>query len=155
MSVGTSGSAVVFAGGTVVIALVSLTVAGIPLVSALGYASAIAVVFAVIAAVTLLPALLAVVGGGIDRLALPAFLRPRPHVPGDGHRTVWERWAGLVTGHPWWAMVVAVAIMVPLIVPMFSLRLGQEDIGTTPTSTTERKAFDFMSAGFGPATTAR
>ena len=75
-AVGTAGTAVVFAGCTVVIALVSLAVAGIPLVSSLGYTSAVAVATAVLAAITLLPALMALVGRLIDSLALPAFLRP-------------------------------------------------------------------------------
>ncbi len=66
------------------------------------------------------------------------------------HGGVWERWAGFVTGHPLVALTIALAVLAPLIIPMFSLRLGQEDVGVTPTSTTERQAFDLISAGFGP-----
>ena len=77
-AVGTAGTAVVFAGCTVVVALVSLVVAGIPLVAALGYTSAIAVGTAVLAAVTLLPALMSLAGRRINSLALPArCTRPR------------------------------------------------------------------------------
>ena len=57
---------------------------------------------------------------------------------------------GAVTRHPAVCGVVALAILAPLIIPLFSLRLGQEDIGVTPTSTTERQAFDLLSQGFGP-----
>jgi uncharacterized membrane protein YdfJ with MMPL/SSD domain len=146
LTVATSGSAVVYAGGTVVIALLALAVAGIPLVTSLGYASAVAVATAVLAAVTLLPALLALAGRRIDSLALPAFLRPRPKEPGRGF---WAGWARFVTGRPWWAMLAAVALLVPLVIPVFSLQLGQEDIGATPASTTERQAYDLMTAGFG------
>ena len=90
-AVATSGSAIVFAGCTVVIALLSLGVAGIPLVSALGLASAIAVVCAVLVAISLLPAFLGLLGPRINRLALPAFLRPKPtgrpgHVGALGRR---------------------------------------------------------------------
>ena len=129
-----------------VIALLSLTVAGIPLVSTLGLASAIAVLTAVVGSVTLLPALLAAVGGGIDRLRVPAFLRMRHREPGT---TRWDAWARTVTGHPWTAVGVSLLILLPLIVPLFSLRLGQEDVGVTPTSTTERQAYDLLTAGFG------
>ena len=91
LALATSGSAIVFAGGTVVIALVSLAVAGIPLVSSLGYSSAIAVLTAVLAATTLLPAVMSLVGRHIHSLSLPAFLRPRPKEPSKGH---WARWGG-------------------------------------------------------------
>jgi uncharacterized membrane protein YdfJ with MMPL/SSD domain len=141
-----AGGAVVFAASTVIIALVSLTVAGIPLVASLGYAAAFAVLTAVLAAVTLLPAVLSLVGTRINVVRLPAFLR-------GGHRDgpgLWDRWAGFVTGHPLIALAIALAILTPLIIPMSSLKLGQEDVGVTPTSTTERRAFDLISAGFGP-----
>ena len=146
MAVGKTGSAIVFAGGTVVIALLALSVAGIPLVSSLGYASAVAVVTAVLAAITLLPALLSLVGRHIESLALPAFMRPKPKEPGRGF---WERWARWVTGHPWLAVAVAALILVPLIIPVFWLNLGQEDIAATPTDTQERQAYDLMAQGFG------
>ena len=79
--VGTSGTAIVFAGTTVVIALITLVVAGIPLVTSLGYAAAVAVMTAVLASITLLPAVLAVVGTRLESLRLPAFIRPRPKAP--------------------------------------------------------------------------
>jgi len=147
LSVATAGSAIVFAGTTVIIALVSLAVAGIPLVTTLGLVTAIAVLTAVLAALTLLPAVMSLLGTHLFGGKLPRFLRPRskPHKAG-----FWARWAGLVTGHPWLATAVAAIILAPLIVPLFSLHLGQEDIGVTPVSTTERQAFDLLSAGFGP-----
>ena len=146
MAVATSGSAIVFAGSTVVIALITLVVAGIPLVTSLGYAAAFAVVTAVLAAITLLPAVLSVVGERLESLRLPAFLRPKPKPPDRGF---WGWWARQVTTHPWLAVAAAVAILAPLIVPFLSLELGQEDIGATPKSTTERQAYDLMAAGFG------
>jgi uncharacterized membrane protein YdfJ with MMPL/SSD domain len=146
-AVATSGSAIVFAGGTVIIALLSLWVAGIPLVASLGYASAVAVFTAVLAAITLLPAILSLAGRHLFGATLPAFLRPRAR---PGAATLWGRWAATVTAHPLACGLVALALLVPLIVPMFSLHLGQEDIGATPRDTTERQAFDLMAAKYGP-----
>ncbi|HSI30320.1 MAG TPA: MMPL family transporter [Miltoncostaeaceae bacterium] len=147
LALATSGSAIVFAGGTVVIALVSLAVAGIPLVSSLGYSSAIAVLTAVLAATTLLPAVMSLVGRHIHSLSLPAFLRPRPKEPGTGH---WARWGRLITRHPLIAIACFLALLAVLIVPLFALELGQEDVGATPKDTQERQSYDLISAGFGP-----
>ena len=147
LAVATSGSAIVFAGTTVVIALLTLLVAGIPLVTALGYSSAVAVVTAVLAAITLLPAVLALVGRHIESGRLPAFLRPRSKGPEAGFVGGYSR---AVTRHPWWAIAAVLALLIVLIVPFFSLNLGQEDVGATPKSTTERQAYDLMSDGFGP-----
>ena len=146
-SVATAGSAIVFAGTTVIIALVSLAVADIPLVTTLGLVTAIAVLTAVLAALSLLPAVISLLGTHLFGAKLPAFLRPR----GEANRPgVWGRWAGMVTRHPVVWTLVAAAILIPLIIPVFSLHLGQEDIGVTPKGTTERQAFDLLSAGFGP-----
>jgi uncharacterized membrane protein YdfJ with MMPL/SSD domain len=145
-AVATSGTAIVFAGTTVVISLLTLIVAGIPLVTSLGYSAAVAVATAVFASITLLPAVLAIVGRRLESLRVPAFLRPRPKAP---ERGFWGWWARQVTGHPWLAVAAAAAILATLIVPFFSLELGQEDIGAAPKSTTERQAYDLMAAGFG------
>lgn len=129
------------------IALVSLLVAGIPLVTSLGYASALAVITAVLAAITLLPAILTLVGPHIDSLALPGFIRPKPKPPEEGF---WGAWSRFVTGHPWRSVALSLALLIPLIVPFFSLELGQEDIAATPKDTTERQAYDLLAVGFGP-----
>ncbi len=146
MAVATSGSAIVFAGTTVVIALLALLVAGIPLVTSLGYSSAVAVVTAVLAALTLLPAVMAIVGNHIESAPLPAVLRPSPKDVDGGF---WGGWASALTRRPWWAILAVFALLIPLIVPFLSLNLGQEDVGATPKSTTERQAYDMLSAGFG------
>lgn len=144
-AVSTSGSAIVFAGCTVVVALLSLGVAGIPLVSSLGLASAIAVVAAVLVAISLLPASLGLLGHRIAWASLPAFMRSgRPH-----RRGLWAKWAGVVHRHPWPVAIVSLALLAPLIVPVFSLELGQEDVGATSPDTTERQAYDLISAGLG------
>ena len=144
-AVATSGSAIVFAGGTVVIALISLYVAGIPLVTSLGLASAVGVVMAVLGAISLLPAFLGLIKHRIRWASVPKFIAP-PHVPGKG---MWHRWSGVVRRHPIIISVVSLAFLAPMIIPAFSLELGQEDIGATNPSTTERQAYDLISAGFG------
>ena len=146
-AVGTAGTAVVFAGCTVVVALVSLAVAGIPLISALGYTAAMAVSTAVLAAITLLPALMSLAGGHINSISLPKWVRPSDD---PGKKGLWGMWSGFVVRRPYIPLGLAALILVPLIVPVSTLRLGQEDIGQTPKSTMERRAYDLMAAGFGP-----
>jgi RND superfamily putative drug exporter len=145
-AVATAGGAVVFAGGTVVIALCSLAVARIPLVSALGYSAALVVLIAVIAATTLLPALLAILGTRVNRLRVP-FLRPPPH---DHRPHGWARWARGVGRRPIGAMTLGVAILCVLAIPVLNLGLGQQDNGQLPKSTQSRQAYDLLTKGFGP-----
>jgi RND superfamily putative drug exporter len=141
----TSGGAVAFAGGTVTIALVSLAVAGIPLVTTMGLMAAVAVVVAVAAALTLLPAILAIVGSRINAL------RVRNRHPADHSKQgAWARWAAGVVRRPVIATLVALAILIPLAVPLLSLTLGQKDVAALSTSTTARRAYDQISGNFGP-----
>ena len=148
----TSGTAVVFAGGTVIIALLSLLVARVPILGAMGYAAAIVVLVAVLTAVTLLPAILALLGHRIDAVRLPGRRRPEAEAAGEN---VWARWAGLVTRHPWVALIASLLVLVPLMAPTLTLTLGQEDVGVASTSTTQRRAFDLISAGLGPGASGR
>ena len=111
-SVATSGNAIVFAGGTVVVALVSLRVAGIPLLSTLGLASAVAVVTAVCASISFLPAVLGLVGGRINSLRIPAFMRREKS--GGG---AWGSWAGFLARHPMWVAIGSLLFVAPLITP--------------------------------------
>jgi len=148
----TSGSAVVFAGITVIIALLALLVAQVPLIGAMGYAAAITVAVAVITAITFLPAVLAVIGRRIDALRLPWVKRPAGLPSNDN---IWARWAGAVTRHPWIALVVSLLVLLPLAAPTLTLILGQEDVGAWPTSTTQRRAFDLISDGLGPGANGR
>lgn len=143
----TSGGAIVFAGGTVVVAISSLAVAKIPIVTALGYTSAIVVFVAVLAAITLMPAVLALVGKGVTHLKVPAFLRPKDKDPMD---TIWAKFAHEVANHPLIASAVALVILGPLIFPFFSLRFGIPDTAVDPTSQTQRRAYDLIATNFGP-----
>jgi putative drug exporter of the RND superfamily len=144
----TAGGAVVFAGITVAIALCSLLVAGIPLVTTLGYTAAIAVVVSVLAAITLLPALLGVLGERIHSLAVHlGGTHPDDHEPHG-----WARMARAVGRRPWPALVLSTALLLMLALPVFQLRLGQSDTSAMPTSTTIRQAYDTITDGFGAGT---
>jgi RND superfamily putative drug exporter len=142
----TAGGAVLFAGGTVVIALCSLLAAGIPLVGAMGCSAAVAVVVAVLAALTLLPALLGALGPRIDSLRVKI---GRTH-PDDHQPHGWARWARGVSARPWRSLVIGVVVLGVIAVPTLNLELGSSDNGELPTNTTARKAYDLMSTGFGP-----
>jgi putative drug exporter of the RND superfamily len=148
-AVATSGGAVVFAGGTVTIALVSLAVANIPLVTTMGLMAAIAVVVAVLAALTLLPAMLSITGPHINSLRVRG-RHPDRRDPAHPHKGLWARWAEGVARRPVIAMLAALAILIPLAVPLLSLSLGQQDVAALSTSTTERRAYDLISQNFGP-----
>jgi len=142
----TAGGAVVFAGFTVVIALCSLVVADIPLVTTLGFTAAISVVVAVTAAITLLPAMLGALGPHINSLRVHL---GKTH-PDDAEPHGWRRWAERVAGRPWPSALVALLILVVLALPIFKLDLGQNDISALPKETTSRQAYDGLNSGFGP-----
>jgi RND superfamily putative drug exporter len=142
----TAGGAVVFAGFTVVIALCSLAFAGIPLVSTLGFTAAVAVVVAVAAATTLLPAMLGALGPHVNSLRVKL---GKAH-PDDKEPHGWRRWAEWVSQRPWSATVVALLILIVLALPIFQLELGQNDISALPKETTSRQAYDSLNKGFGP-----
>ena len=144
----TAGGAVLFAGSTVVIALVSLVFAGIPLVAKLGFTAAIAVVVSVLGATTLLPALLGALGPRINSLRVKL---GRTH-PDDHRPHGWARWARGVAKRPWRSLVASTAVLVVLALPVLNLQLGQSDVGALPTSTTARQAYDAISTGFGAGT---
>jgi RND superfamily putative drug exporter len=148
-AVATSGGAVLFAGTTVVVAVCSLAVAGIPLVTTLGLTTGLMVAIAVICALTLLPALLASVGTRINSLPLPG---RRPSAPVDIEHTRWARWARWIMRHPILSVVAALAVLIPLSIPALSLEFGQTDTGALPKDETVRIAYDDLTHGFGVGT---
>ncbi len=150
MAVGTAGSAVVFAGLTVIIALLGLLVVGIPFLSVMGVGAAFAVLVAIGVATTLLPAALGLAKG---RLAPKEGSRAwkRAHVHGDGARpTMGLRWVGLVMKAPIVAVIAVVGILGALSIPAASLDLNLPDGGSEPAGSTQRQAYDLISDGFGP-----
>ncbi|MGW1032170.1 MMPL family transporter [Streptomyces antibioticus] len=152
-AVGTAGSAVVFAGLTVVIALVGLSVVNIPMLTKMGVAAAGTVVIAVLIALTMIPALLGfagrrvrpagekskLLGGGRAKSAAKA---AKPNMG--------TRWASFVVRRPVAVLLLGVLGLGAAAVPAASLELGLPDDGAQPTSTTQRKAYDLLSEGFGP-----
>ncbi|HEX8065695.1 MAG TPA: MMPL family transporter [Thermoleophilaceae bacterium] len=144
---GTAGSAVVFAGATVVIALVGLTVVNIPFLTVMGLAAAGAVIVAVAIATTLLPALLGFAGGRIVRKNRALAFRPRGRRP--GRETASVRYARFVTRRPRTVAVACLALLCAAAVPATHMKLGLPDGGSKPTDNTERRAYDLLSQGFG------
>jgi putative drug exporter of the RND superfamily len=146
-AIATSGGAVVFAGGTVILSLLCLYFGGIPQVRDLGYSAAIAVAVVIVAALTLLPAGLALLGRRIDAL------RVHRHVPEDGQgsdeETGWARWAAGVGHHPLIAAVAGAVVLVVLALPVLDISLGAQDNGQEPESTTIRQSYDALTKGFG------
>ncbi|WKK23936.1 MMPL family transporter [Streptomyces olivoreticuli] len=152
-AVATSGRAVLVSGCTVVVALAGLWACGISFVGKLGTAAALTAITAVLAALTLVPALLGLAGRRIDRYRVctpVAETSPRTGLAGGKERMGWHRYAGRVARHPWWFLAGGIAAVGLLAVPLFSMRLGHIGDGANPTSFTDRRAFDLMSAAFGP-----
>ena len=140
----TSGSAVAFAGGTVVIALLALAVSGVSLITVLGQASAIVVVVAVLASMTLLPAMLGLCGDGIERLRIGRDRRPTL-----GHSSFWQGWGERLSRRPGVFALVSVVLLLALTAPVLNLGLGMTDQSSAPKSTTSRQAYDLMTESFG------
>jgi putative drug exporter of the RND superfamily len=141
----TSGSAVAFAGGTVVVALLSLAVSGLSMITVLGQAAAIVVVVAVLASMTLLPALLGLCGDRIERLRVGRDRRPTL-----GHSTLWQRWGQRLARRPGVFAVTSVLLLLTLTAPVSKLGLGLTDQSSAPESSTVRQAYDLITDGFGP-----
>jgi putative drug exporter of the RND superfamily len=125
---------------------VSLLASGIPFVGTMGYSAAVAVLVAVLAAITLLPALLGALGEHIHSLRVQL---GRTH-PDDHQPHGWARWARGVGRRPWRSLVASVGILVVLSIPVLDLQLGSSDSGELPKDTTARQAYDLISKGFGP-----
>ncbi|WP_405736950.1 MMPL family transporter [Streptomyces sp. NBC_01537] len=153
---GTAGSAVVFAGLTVVIALAGLVVVNIPVLTKMGLAAAAAVVVAVLVALTFIPALLGFAGDKVlsrrTRKARNARKAHEGSVPAaaDAKPNMGTRWASFVLRRPVAVLVTAIVGLGVIAVPATGLTLGMPDDGSQPTSTTQRKAYDMLADSFGP-----
>jgi RND superfamily putative drug exporter len=150
-AVNTSGRAVLFAGIIVCIALLGMLALGVSFLYGLAAAAAIGVAFTMIAALTLLPALLGFIGPKVlSRRQTRDLAVNGPRVVGTGTKGFWPRWAGFVARRPVVPAAVALGLIVLIAVPFFSLRLGSADQGNDPVGTTTRTAYDMLAAGFGP-----
>ncbi|MEV6723911.1 MMPL family transporter [Streptomyces xanthochromogenes] len=144
-TVATSGRSVLVAAATVAMALAGLYVSGMSFIGTLGAAAGLTVIVAAAASVTLTPALLGLLGRRIDRLRVRT-----PVAEPTGTNDVWHRWAARVGRSPWLFLVAGLVVLGVLAIPVGSLHLGHIDAGAQPTSSTDRRAYDLISQGFGP-----
>ncbi len=140
----TAGRAVLFAGSTVVIALLGLLILNTETFRGVAIGTTIGVLLTMLASVTLLPALLGFVGRNIDRFGLPHRNRT------DDGPSFWHRWSRVIQRRPWPAFVGATLVLLLIAAPVFSMRLGFGDDGNAPDASTTRKAYDLLATGFGP-----
>jgi putative drug exporter of the RND superfamily len=152
----TSGRAVLFAGGTVIVALLGLAVLNVGFLTGMGVAAAVTVFVTVMAAVTLLPALLATLGPRVLRKSqrggpgVPAAAGDGPVPVGvPGRASVWAWWARLVGRRPVTTGVLAVAVLAGLAAPALAMRLGAADASSAPAGTSARSYYDTMADAFG------
>ncbi|HVM65494.1 MAG TPA: MMPL family transporter [Acidimicrobiales bacterium] len=144
----TSGRAVLFAGCTVVIALMGMFLMGLSFVNGLAVGAAFAVLITMAASVTLLPAMLGFAGPNIDRLHLPRLHRSASS--SEARNGFWFRWSRTIQRRPWPFALAALALLLVLAFPVTSLKLGFPDAGNDPKGTTTRQAYDMLAKGFGP-----
>jgi RND superfamily putative drug exporter len=141
----TSGTAVVFAGGTVIIATAALGITGLGILTSIGLSTALMVLVAVVAAVTLLPALLTLLGDRID--AGRVVRRHRPAVRTED--STWWRFGHHVSRRPWPYLLGSVAMLAALAAPALSIQTAFPAAGDAPAHTTHRQAYDLLTEGFG------
>jgi RND superfamily putative drug exporter len=144
-AVDTAGRAVLFAGVTVIIALMGMLLLGLSFLYGVAVAAALAVLMTMIAALTLLPALLTIAGRRVDKLRIPGLKR----APSTAEDTRWFRWSREIQRRPVASALLSGGLLLILCIPTLSLRLGSNDAGTDPAGTTTREAYDLLAEGFG------
>jgi RND superfamily putative drug exporter len=142
----TSGRSVLFAGIIVCISMLGLFTVGLSFLSGVGVAASISVIISMIASLTLLPALLSIIGKNIDRLRIPF---KKLHAEEEGGKG-WKKWADRIQAHPVRWAVSSSLILLFICVPVTQIRLGASDSGNDPVGTTTRQAYDTLAKGFGP-----
>jgi RND superfamily putative drug exporter len=153
-AVNTSGRAVMFAGIIVCIALLGMFAIGVSFLYGLALAAAVGVALTMIAALTLLPAMLGFIGPKVmSRKQKRNLAQNGPRIVGADNKGFWPNWADRVQRFPWLSAGIALVVIVALALPFFSLRLGSADQGTDPAGTPTRVAYDMLSKGFGPGFT--
>lgn len=153
-AVGTAGNAVIFAAATVVIALSALTIVNIPFMSTMGLAGAGTIAVAALVAVTLIPALLGFAGDrifiGKTKKAIAKAQKREPRASHTiSHQTIWYRWGRAITARPVAILLGAIVVISIIAWPVRDLTLGLPTDEFAATSSTERKAYDLLSKGFG------
>ena len=146
VAMGTAGRAVLFAGCTVIIALMGMLLLGISFLYGLAVAASVGVLFTMLAALTLLPALLVAIGPKIDRLSVRRRSKREAASTSSG---AWARWSDAIARRPWPAAIASFLVLLVIAIPFFSLNLGSADAGSDKPGTTTRKAYDLLTDGFG------
>ena len=152
-SAATAGQAVIFAGGTVVIAILGLAVSGVPFMTAAGIATSVVVLIMVAASITLLPAFLGLAGHRVNgrtskRVRMAA--KADAAAAADHVTPGWERWGSHVANNAWPYAIGVTVLLLALTAPVLSLQLGFPDEGTLPDTRTERRGYDLVAESFGP-----
>ena len=145
-AVATAGQAVIFAGGTVVIAILGLALAGVPFMTAAGVATSVVVLIMVLASVTLLPAFLGLSGSWVNRLGIH---RAKQTGAGPTVGAGWLRWGQHVSRNAWTYAIGVTVLLLALASPVLGMQLGTADDGTKSEDRTERRAYDLVADGFG------
>ena len=143
LAMNTAGRAILFAGATVVIALLGMFALGVSFLYGVAIAASLGVLLVLAASLTLLPALLMFTGKRVGRV------RSRRSRPRETDASFWFRWVGLIQRRPAWAALASTALLLVLAAPALGLRLGASDSGNDPTKQTTRQAYDLLAAGFG------
>ena len=144
-SVTTAGRAVAFAGSIVVVALLGLLAIGIPFIANLGLSAAMVVLLEMVVAVSLLPAMLVLIGRRIDRFSIPKL-----RYTAGGEQGRWYHFSRRIERRPWLYLVLSIVILLVFAIPALDIELGVSDDGNRPTEYTSRRAYDLISNGFGP-----
>jgi RND superfamily putative drug exporter len=145
-TVATSGRAVITAATTVMLAMLGLYASGVSFIGKLGLAAATTVGVGGLAAITLVPALLGAAGRRIDRLHVR---NPVAEASASGGESMWHKYAEAVGRHPWRYLVSGLLLLVILIIPFFSMRLGHVDNGADPKGWTSERSYHLLEQGFG------
>ena len=144
-AVTTAGRAVAFAGSIVVVALLGLFAIGIPLIANMGLAAAMVVLLEMIVAVSLLPAMLVLIGRRIDKFSIPGL-----RYTAGGEHGRWYHFSRRIERRAWIYLLLASSILIAMTIPAFMMELGVSDDGNRPNSYTSRRAYDLISEAFGP-----
>jgi RND superfamily putative drug exporter len=148
-AVSTAGRSVIVAGGTVVVSLLGLAFMGVSFLYGVAISASLAVLVVVLASITLLPALLAIVGRRVDRLRIPGLGRSLR----TGGGTLATRWSRVIQRRAGIAAVAGAAVLILLTLPVLGLRYGFPDEGNDPDGSSTRAAYELVSRGFGPGST--